>query len=64
MLTVPRLALLSLGCLAVLAVQQLVPGHYGLESMRSRAEELGGQLELANGAGGGTTVRVRVPRDP
>lgn len=30
-LALPSLALLSLGCLAVLAVQQRVPGHYGLE---------------------------------
>jgi uncharacterized membrane protein len=30
-LRVPTLALLSLGCFAVLAVQQRVPGHYGLE---------------------------------
>ena len=44
--------------------QRSYAGHYGLESMRSRAEELGGQLELASGAGDGTTVRVRVPRDP
>jgi len=36
----------------------------GLISMRERAESIGGQLEVASGAGIGTTVRVRVPVDP
>lgn len=33
----------------------------GLRSMRERAEELGGSLELKSGAGTGTTVRARLP---
>ncbi|TFV66174.1 UNVERIFIED_ORG: sensor histidine kinase [Bacillus sp. AZ43] len=37
-----------------------VPG-VGLESMRQRARELGGTLDLASGAGRGTTVRLRLP---
>jgi len=37
------------------------PGHYGLESMRSRAEEVGATLEIDSAEGGGTTLRVRVP---
>src|SRR5215204_4188252 len=36
------------------------PGHFGLESMRSRAAEIGGQLTLASAPGTGTLVRVRV----
>ena len=36
----------------------------GLETMRERAEELGGSLELLPRAGGGTVVRAVLPRDP
>jgi signal transduction histidine kinase len=37
------------------------PGHFGLESMRSRAAEIGGQITIASAPGSGTLVRVRVP---
>jgi signal transduction histidine kinase len=37
------------------------PGHYGLESMRSRAAEIGGRLTIASAPEAGTAVRVRVP---
>ncbi|TNM50260.1 hypothetical protein FHP29_00600 [Nocardioides albidus] len=37
-------------------------GGIGLDSMRSRADEVGGRLEVGAGADGrGTTIRVRVP---
>jgi signal transduction histidine kinase len=36
----------------------------GLETMRERAEELGGTLELLPRNGGGTVVRAVLPRDP
>ncbi len=36
--------------------------HYGLRSMRERAEELGGALEVRSAPGRGTFVAVRVPR--
>ena len=39
-------------------------GGSGLETMRERAEELGGSLELLPRAGGGTLVRAILPRDP
>jgi signal transduction histidine kinase len=39
------------------------PGHFGLESMRSRAAEVGGRLTIASAPGSGTTVRVRVPAE-
>jgi signal transduction histidine kinase len=39
------------------------PGHFGLESMRSRAAEIGGRLTIASAAGSGTAVRVRVPAE-
>lgn len=39
------------------------PGHFGLESMRSRATEVGGRLAIASLPGRGTSVRVRVPAD-
>lgn len=37
------------------------PGHFGLQSMRERAESGGGELRVESGPGAGTTVRVRVP---
>ena len=40
------------------------PGGAGLETMRERAEEIGGRFELAPRAGGGTVVRAVLPRSP
>jgi signal transduction histidine kinase len=37
------------------------PGHYGLESMRSRAAELGALLTFESTPGFGTVVRVEMP---
>jgi signal transduction histidine kinase len=37
------------------------PGHFGLESMNSRAGELGGLLTISSTAGRGTLVRVQAP---
>ena len=37
------------------------PGHLGLESMRERAERLGGTLEVESRPGNGTRILVRVP---
>ena len=34
------------------------PGHFGLESMHSRAAEIGGRLTISTGQGNGTVVRV------
>ena len=34
------------------------PGHFGLESMRSRAAEIGAQLTISSAPGKGTVVRV------
>jgi signal transduction histidine kinase len=39
------------------------PGHFGLDSMRSRAAEVGGLLTIASTLGRGTVVRVEVPAD-
>ena len=39
------------------------PGHFGLDSMRSRAVEIGGRLTIASARGAGTVVRVRVPAE-
>ena len=37
------------------------PGHFGLESMRSRAAEIGAQLSITSVLGQGTVVRVEAP---
>jgi signal transduction histidine kinase len=37
------------------------PGHFGLDSMRSRATEIGGRLAITSAPGFGTLVRVDVP---
>jgi signal transduction histidine kinase len=37
------------------------PGHFGLDSMRSRASEIGSRLTISSAPGLGTLVRVRVP---
>jgi PAS domain S-box-containing protein len=37
------------------------PGHLGLQSMRERASEFGGTLELESAVGMGTSITVRVP---
>jgi signal transduction histidine kinase len=34
---------------------------FGLRGMRSRVEQVSGQLEIASAPGAGTTVRVEVP---
>jgi signal transduction histidine kinase len=38
------------------------PGHFGLESMRGRAKQIGGQLTISSSPGTGTVVRVEVRR--
>jgi signal transduction histidine kinase len=37
------------------------PGHYGLESMRGRASEIGGLLSISSMPGLGTQIRVETP---
>ena len=37
------------------------PGHFGLESMKSRAAEIGGLLTIRSSPGHGTLVSVEVP---
>jgi signal transduction histidine kinase len=39
------------------------PGHFGLESMHSRAAELGGVLTISSRTGNGTVVRVEARAD-
>jgi signal transduction histidine kinase len=40
------------------------PGHFGLESMHSRAGELGGVLTITTAPGHGTVVRVETASEP
>jgi signal transduction histidine kinase len=39
------------------------PGHFGLESMRSRAAEIGALLTIRSAPGHGTIVRVEAPAE-
>ena len=39
------------------------PGHFGLRSMRERAEAIGGTLRVTSTKGAGTHLQVLVPRD-
>jgi signal transduction histidine kinase len=39
------------------------PGHFGLDSMRTRATEIGGRLTIMSAPRAGTVVRVRVPTE-
>ena len=39
------------------------PGHFGLDSMRSRAGEIGGRITVNSAPGSGTLVRVCVPAE-
>jgi signal transduction histidine kinase len=39
------------------------PGHFGLDSMRSRAAEIGGRFTIASAPGSRTVIRVRVPAE-
>jgi signal transduction histidine kinase len=38
-------------------------GHFGLDSMRSRAEEIGGLFRIVSSPGAGTIVRVEAPAE-
>ncbi len=44
------------------AAARLGSTHLGLTSMEERARELGGRLHISSTPGGGTTVRLEVPR--
>jgi signal transduction histidine kinase len=37
------------------------PGHLGLQSMRERASQLGGALDIESASGTGTLITVRIP---
>jgi signal transduction histidine kinase len=39
------------------------PGHFGLDSMQSRATEVGGQLTITSAPGQGTVIAVEAPLD-
>lgn len=43
-------------------VRAVQHGHVGLASLASRAEAVGGALDFSPGTGGGTDLRLRVPR--
>jgi signal transduction histidine kinase len=42
-------------------LQEAHPGHFGLNTMRERASELGGRLEIESRPQAGTTIRAIIP---
>ncbi len=48
----------STGCVRTATTQV----HYGLTTMRERAEELGGTLTITSSAGRGTVIEADIPR--
>src|SRR5262249_46683886 len=38
-----------------------LPGHFGLQGMRERAQRIGGKLTVSSGPGSGTEVALSVP---
>ena len=36
-------------------------GHWGLQGMRERAQQIGGQLEMWSEVGAGTEMELRIP---
>lgn len=42
-------------------VTRSFPGHLGLQSMRERAERLGGAFELESAPGQGASICIRLP---
>ena len=45
-------------------ITQSFPGHLGLQSMRERAEKLGGSYSLSSSPGTGSHLRVEIPLPP
>jgi len=41
--------------------EEILPGHYGLQGMRERAERIGAQLGVWSEKGAGTEIELRVP---
>jgi nitrate/nitrite-specific signal transduction histidine kinase len=39
-------------------------GHWGVDGMRQRAQQAGGDLDIATESGHGTVVSLRLPLDP
>ncbi len=44
--------------------RQVPPGHFGLEGMRTRAQILGGQLQIDSAPGRGTRITLRITTPP
>jgi signal transduction histidine kinase len=46
------------------AVRESAAARFGLETMRERAESIGGVLEIISSPGNGTTIALTVPVPP
>jgi two-component system nitrate/nitrite sensor histidine kinase NarX len=53
----------SVSTIVTTAKGMTMPRHFGLEIMKSRAQRLGGSVEVSTNDGGGTVVRLLLPVD-
>jgi two-component system nitrate/nitrite sensor histidine kinase NarX len=44
------------------AINSNCPEHFGIQSMKERAESVGGQLKIFSEPGKGTEVRIELPK--
>jgi two-component system nitrate/nitrite sensor histidine kinase NarX len=51
----------SVSTIVAMAKEMTTPSHFGLEIMRSRAQKLGGSIEVGTNQRGGTRVRLLIP---
>lgn len=51
----------SVSTIVAMAKEMTTPSHFGLEIMRSRAQKLGGSIEVGINQRGGTRVRLLIP---
>lgn len=51
----------SLSTIVTMAKEMTTESHFGLEIMKSRAQRLGGRVEVSTNEGGGTRVHLTIP---
>ena len=44
-------------------VNKSYPGHWGVQGMRERAQQVGGRLEIKSQRDHGTTIQLHIPEN-